>query len=323
MPIITLSVPETLENPVRLDTYVASVPDGIPRSRLKSGVQTILLNGKKSKLSKTVKVGDIIEITWEDPVPDNLVPQDIPLQILFENENVTVINKKQGMVTHPAAGNWCNTLVNALLFHWGKSLLVFDQKDVLVSGTSIRPGIVHRLDKDTSGIMITGRNREAETWLQKQFQTRRVRKEYIVIVKGRPKEPHGTIKTGLVRDLRNRKKFTWSDVDKGKFAHTIYSCICVFGPYSLMRIKIKTGRTHQIRVHMKYLGCPVLGDPVYGKKDDVFDTATLMLHSRRLGIRLPNDDAFTLFEAPVPLRFKKVLRKLHSMYKKQSWSYEL
>ncbi len=319
MPLLSLKVDVSLPGTMRLDAYISQAENGMSRSRLKTTATSILLNGSAAKLSKNVRAGDIIEITWENPKPENLEPEDIPLDIIFENDRVTVVNKKQGMVVHPAAGNWNGTLVNALLFHWGKNPQILDKSE---NSPLLRPGIVHRLDKDTSGILITAKDADALSWLQNQFQSRRVKKEYIAIVCGHPKEPHGSIKTGITRDSRNRKKFTTTDPDKGKFAHTIYKCIACYGPYSLMRVKLKTGRTHQIRVHMKYLGCPVMGDPIYGKKDAIFDSATLMLHSSRLGIRLPDSNDFSVFKAPVPRRFKKVLKTLHEKYEKQAWSYE-
>ena len=318
MPLLSITVADSIVVPVRLDAYIASIPNGMPRSRLKNSLTSLTLNGKPSKLSKNVKSGDKIEIIWEEAKPENLEGEDIPLEIVYEDENVCVVNKKQGMVVHPAAGNWSGTLVNALLFHNGVAPTAFSAEE---NSALLRPGIVHRLDKDTSGVIISAKNRDSLSWLQNQFQSRRVKKEYVAIVIGRPKEPHGSIKTGICRDTRNRKKFTTCDIDKGKFAHTIYRCVGVFGPYSLMKLKLKTGRTHQIRVHMKYLGCPILGDPIYGKKDAVFDSATLMLHAKTLGIRLPNSEEFSQFSAPIPRRFRKVLKKLHEMYEKQPWSY--
>ncbi len=297
----------------RLDIY-ASTFLKMSRSRLKHGVLSVVVNGKKSKLSVKVSGGENVEIQFEDPVPENILPQDIPLNILYEDENTAVINKKQGMVTHPAAGNWSGTLVNALLFHWGCDS-VFDAE--AVSKDPRRPGIVHRLDKDTSGVIITAKNKESEDWLQKQFQEKRVKKEYIAIVKGRPPEASGNIKTQIVRDPKNRKRFTTSsDPAVGKFAWTKYKCICSYGPYSLMRLRLKTGRTHQIRVHMRYIGCPILGDPVYARKDALFPDATLMLHARKLCIRLLGAKEMSSFEAPVPVRFKRILKVLHEKWEK-------
>ena len=304
-----------LESSQRLDTYVSKNLESFSRSRLKNGVEKILLNDKIAKLSAKVNNGDKIFIQWQDPIPEALLPENIPLEILYEDENVTVVNKKQGMVTHPACGNWSGTLVHALLYHWGMTESKLDEK-----AGNHRRGIVHRLDKDTSGIIICAKNFNSEEWLQNQFKDRRVKKEYIAIVKGVPKEKSGSVKINMIRDSKNRKKFTTTDdSSKGKFSHTGYRCIATYGNYSLMKLKLKTGRTHQIRVHMKYLGCPILGDPIYGTKDSLFDSATLMLHSKTLGIRLPQNEDFTTFDSTVPIRFKKVMHKLHKMYQKNVW----
>lgn len=306
--------------PIRLDSYAAS-EQGISRSRLKTGIQSITVNGKKSKLSTKLKGGENIHLSWEDPIPQDIEPQEIPLDIIFEDENVTVINKKQGMVVHPAAGNWDKTLVNALLFHWGRDSIknsVENTKTITKApSNTYRPGIVHRLDKDTSGCIITARNRDEEIWLQNQFKMRHVQKEYICIVLGHPPAKKGSIKTQILRDPHNRKRFTTgTDSQKGKFAHSLYRCIAIYGPYSLMRVKLKTGRTHQIRVHMEHIGCPIVGDPIYGKKDSVFSKATLMLHSRTLRIKLRPNTKIKTFKAPVPIRFKKTLKTLHEKYEK-------
>ena len=304
-----------LESSQRLDTYVSKNLESFSRSRLKNGVEKILLNDKIAKLSAKVNNGDKIYIQWQDPIPEALIPENITLEILYEDENVTVVNKKQGMVTHPACGNWSGTLVHALLYHWGMTESKLDEK-----AGNHRRGIVHRLDKDTSGIIICAKNFNSEEWLQNQFKDRRVKKEYIAIVKGVPKEKSGSVKINMIRDSKNRKKFTTTDdSSKGKFSHTVYRCIATYGNYSLMKLKLKTGRTHQIRVHMKYLGCPILGDPIYGAKDSLFDSATLMLHSKTLGIRLPQNEDFTTFDSTVPIRFKKVMQKLHKMYQKIVW----
>lgn len=289
----------------RLDVYAASF-EGISRSRLKNGVSSICVNGKTAKLSSKLTGEDEVEIMWDDPVPENIMPEDIQLDVIYENPDVLVINKKQGMVVHPAAGNWSGTLVNALLFRWGMNA---------INNGSYRPGIVHRLDKDTSGLIICGKNRESVEKLQKQFQSRHVYKEYIAIVKGIPPVKCGEIKTQIMRDPSERKRFiAKTGTSQGKFAWTKFQCVATYGPYSLMRLCLKTGRTHQIRVHMKYINCPILGDPVYGKKDSLFDTATLMLHSRKMAITLPGEDSFRIFEAPVPRRFKKVMRVLHEQF---------
>lgn len=306
---------ENLESPIRVDKYIALLQiENFSRSRLKSGMNAIIINGRNGKLSSKVNNSDVVHIEWKDPVPTGIIPENLPLSIMYEDENVTVINKKQGMVTHPGCGNWSGTLVNALFHHWGEQCTKNFSEDSL---EQLRPGIVHRLDKDTSGAIITAKNKNAELWLQKQFKDHRVKKEYIAIVHGHLPNLHGSIKTQIVRDPKNRKKFiATDDKSKGKFSHTVYRCVQVYGPYSLVRLRLKTGRTHQIRVHLKYLGCPILGDPIYGKKDALFDSATLMLHAKKLSIRLPFSEEFKEFESPTPIRFKKVMQKLQKDFKK-------
>lgn len=312
MPNITIVVPEDTAQ-IRVDKFLAGQEEILAacgcanRSHLQNIITNLTINGNQGKFSSKIKSGDKIEIQWQEQIPQDIQPQDLPLNIVYEDDDVTVVNKVQGMVTHPAAGNWTGTLVNALLFHWGRGAVE----------TSHRPGIVHRLDKDTSGLIITAKNITSETWLQEQFQQRRVKKEYIAIVVGRPPAASGNIKTQLIRDPKNRKRFkAVTDSTQGKFAHTVYRCIACYGPFSLMRLRLKTGRTHQIRVHMKHIGCPILGDPIYGSKNTVFPKASLMLHSSLLALRLPQREDFVTFKTTTPVRFKKILKVLHEKYKK-------
>jgi 23S rRNA pseudouridine1911/1915/1917 synthase len=319
MPVYTVKVPAEYNKAERLDKYIASLPDGMNRSKLKSGVTEILLNGKKSKLSQKINGGDVIDITWEDNIPDYIEPEDIPLDIIYEDENVTVVNKKQGMVTHPACGNWNGTLVNALLFHWGRESIkqIKDGNEQKILEFR-RPGIVHRLDKETSGIVITAKNRDTEEFLGEQFRNKKLRKEYILIVKGRPPEKAGDIRTQIIRDPKDRKRFkAVTDTNEGKYARTIYHCISSYGNYTLVRVRLKTGRTHQIRVHMKFLGCPIVGDSIYNKVDPIFPDATLMLHSKLLQIQLPGQENPKTFITKTPERFIELEKKLKKMYNKK------
>ena len=337
MPFFSEKVPADFEGSIRLDKFIASLPNGMNRSKLKSGVTEILINGKKVKLSAKVQASDQIDIQWEDNIPDDIEPENIQLDIIYEDENVTVVNKKQGMVTHPACGNWNGTLVNALLYHWGRKAV-----SQLKEGSASeilerrRPGIVHRLDKETSGIIITAKNRDSEEFLQKQFKEKSLQKEYILICTGRPPKRTGDIRTQIIRDPKNRHRFkAVDDTQQGKFARTIYHCIACYGNYSLMRVRIKTGRTHQIRVHMKFLGCPILGDSIYSKTDKNFPNATLMLHSVQLKIRLPQaqninqnnymqsgnyqnsfEDGLAIFRTKTPDRFIEIEKKLKKMFPK-------
>ncbi len=319
MSLYTVKVPPEYNKGERLDKYIASLPKGMNRSKLKSGVTEILINGKKSKLSQKVSAGDLIDISWEDNIPDNIEPQNIPLDIIYEDDNVTVVNKSQGMVTHPACGNWSGTLVNALLYHWGREAvkqIKEGSQDKIMEFR--RPGIVHRLDKETSGIIITAKNRDVEEFLGQQFRNKSLRKEYILIVKGRPPAYAGDIRTQIIRDPKDRKKFkAVTDTDQGKYARTLYHCISSYGNYTLVRVRLKTGRTHQIRVHMKYLGCPIVGDSIYNKVDPIFPDATLMLHSKLLEIRIPGEEKTRTFITKTPERFLKLEKKLKSMYNKK------
>lgn len=319
MPYFSVTVPEGFNETQRLDSYIASLPNGMNRSKLKSGVTEILVNGKKQKISYKVKAGDKIDIEWEENIPTDIEGEDIPLDIIYEDDDVCVVNKKQGMVTHPACGNWNGTLVNALLFHWGREKIPQIKEG---SASEIlarrRPGIVHRLDKDTSGIIITTKNRDAEEWLQAQFRHHKgIVKEYIAICFGRPRQRSGIIITQIVRDPKNRRRFkAVTETSEGKKAVTYYRCIACYGEYSLMRIRIATGRTHQIRVHMKYLNCPILGDEIYFKPEKLFPKATLMLHARMLKIKLPGKTELSTFKSRTPERFLKVLSSLHKSFKK-------
>lgn len=319
MPYFNVTVPESVTESERLDKYISSLKDGMNRSKLKSSATEILVNGKAVKLSTKVKAGDKIDIQWDENIPTDITPEDIPLHIIYEDENVTVINKEQGMVTHPAAGNWSGTLVNALLYHWKReSIAEIKDDDINKVLANRRPGIVHRLDKDTSGIIITAKNTFAEEWLSKQFLNKKLHKEYILITKGKPPASAGDIQTQIIRDPKDRKKYkALTGTQEGKFARTLYKVIAYYGNYSLIRVRLKTGRTHQIRVHMKYLGCPILGDPIYGKKDSLISDATLMLHSRQMDIRLPGKEDFTRFRAAVPLRFKKTIELLQKYFSKE------
>lgn len=318
MPFFDAKVPQDYALNERVDKYLASLEEGLNRSQLKSGITEILINEKKAKMSTKVKAGDSIFVQWEDNIPTDIIPQDIPLDIIYEDENVTVVNKRGDMVTHPAAGNWEGTLVNALLYHWGRSSVPNKTKGEIIEPR--RPGIVHRLDKDTSGVIITAKNRETEEFLGSQFKNHgELSKIYICICQGHPPVREGLIKTKLIRDTRDRKKFKVSDLDgEGKIAITKYKCIGCYGPYSLMKVKIYTGRTHQIRVHLKFIGCPILGDKIYSKgtKGTLFEGAAMMLHAFKLKIKLPGQDKKSVFTAKVPLRFKKVLKKLHSSFNK-------
>ena len=301
---IEISV-EALETPVRADRYIAEHTD-ISRSRLK-GDCTLFINGKESKLSKSVNNGDIISVEIaEAPAPDeNLIPQKMDLDIIYEDDNVIVINKAQGVVVHPAAGNFQGTLVNGLLDYVSGLEDEFEEE-------TVRPGIVHRLDKDTSGVIIIAKNPETHEFLSRQFRDKTTQKTYIAIIRGRLPKKHDTIHTYIVRDRQNRKKFTVPSGAKGKEAITEYQVEKELGNYTFCRLCPHTGRTHQLRVHMQHMNTPILGDPIYSRADSRFPDATLMLHAASLEIFIPGVETRMVFSAPVPARFTQILDALSS-----------
>jgi 23S rRNA pseudouridine1911/1915/1917 synthase len=300
MPGYSCTVEGDIGEGLRLDRYVAEELKLLTRSQLKTKLLGARINGRAVKLSRPVKPGDLLELSWAEPEPLNLIPEDIPLRILYEDDRVVVINKDQGMVVHPGAGNRTGTLANALLFRCR------NYTAGNIAG-NFRPGIVHRLDKDTSGVIIAAYDDSALAFLADQFKARTVKKTYAAIVQGNPKEPRGIIETCIVRDSRDRKRFTVS-TGRGKSALTRYRVIRSWGAYSLLLLRPRTGRTHQLRVHLRHLGHPILGDPVYGVPDRRFPGGTLMLHARALTIILPGHEAPSIFKAPLPKRFREIIR---------------
>jgi len=304
MPDLSHTIDEQLPQPVRLDRYVSETLRLLSRSQIKARSLTAKINGKEVKNSRLVKQGDLLELRWQDSPPVNIIPQDIPLDIIYEDDNCVVVNKAQGMVVHPGAGNRQDTLANALYFR----RLNRGGKASSAETDNVRPGIVHRLDKDTSGVIIAAYNEEAHAFLAGQFKARKVRKIYTAIVQGTPKEANGRIETFIARDPKDRKKFTVCA--KGRNAVTYYKVINSWRTHSLLLLRPRTGRTHQLRVHMRCIGCPILGDPIYGGADKLFPGASLMLHSKSLAIILPEETEERVFSSPIPQRFTAVIEKL-------------
>jgi 23S rRNA pseudouridine1911/1915/1917 synthase len=294
----------------RLDRYVAEDLKLLTRSQLKTKLLGARLNGKPVKLSRIVKPGDLLELAWADPEPLDLTPEDLPLDLLYEDDRVAVVNKAQGMVVHPGAGNRRGTLANALL-HRRLARSGLSAGSSVPAGGSVpgafRPGIVHRLDKDTSGVIIASYDDAALAFLADQFKARTVEKTYAAVVQGTPKEPRGIVEAPITRDSRDRKRFTVS-AGRGKSALTRYRVIRSWGAYSLLLLRPRTGRTHQLRVHLRHLGHPILGDSIYGLPDKRFPQGTLMLHAWKLAIVLPGQETPSIFKAPLPERFRKIIR---------------
>jgi 23S rRNA pseudouridine1911/1915/1917 synthase len=301
-----------LEQKTRLDAYVASHTTAIGRSTLSLPTTTILLNGKPEKKSKQVKEGDIISISYSQEFFEGLKAQDLPLSVLYEDKDILVLDKAQGMVVHPANGNYEGTVVNALLYRYGSSFTTSEEaqeeedEELLDLHTeTIRPGIVHRLDKDTSGVLVVARTRESHRNLSAQFKDHTTEKWYIAIAKGVFSKRQGKLVTNLARDKRDRKKFAVCPEGEGKTAETHYRVLKQYKNFALLRIQILTGRTHQIRVHMASLGHPLIGDVIYGKNDGT----TLMLHALNLKLDSPSSGERLSFCSPMPERFRSFIKK--------------
>ena len=286
----------------RIDSYIVDKNINLSRTAIKRLLDEgkILVNGKKQKPSYKPEVGDIITIEIMKPKEVELKPQDIPIDIIYEDKDIIVVNKPKGMVVHPANGNPDGTLVNAILAKCKDSLSGI--------GGEIRPGIVHRLDKDTSGLLIIAKNDQAHINMSKQIQDRKVIKKYIALVKGVIGENTATIDMPIARSTKDRKKMA---VDpKGKEAITHYKVLQRYDKCTLLEIKIDTGRTHQIRVHMSYIGHPVVGDMQYSNGKNEFGIEGQMLHSKYLEFDHPITGKRLKLEAPLPEYFEQVLKEL-------------
>lgn len=272
----------------------------------RSNMQKLLDEGRAVKGTKViksnykVKLGDEIVVTLPEPQPLDVQPENIPLDIIYEDEDVVVVNKARGMVVHPAAGNYSGTLVNALLYHC---------KNLSGINGVIRPGIVHRLDKDTSGIMICAKNDAAHVSLSEQIQSKSAQRTYLAVVRGNIKTDSGVIETQIARDKDDRKKMAVVK-EGGRNAVTEYEVVERFGKYTIVKCKLKTGRTHQIRVHMEYLGYPLVGDPKYSPMKTPFSINGQALHSLTLAFDHPRTGERMEFEAKLPEDLHKVVTRL-------------
>ena len=290
----------------RLDKALCTLDDTLTRAaavRLtESGYVT--LNGKTASKSDKVKIGDIVEITYPEPVSSEAVPQDIPLDIIYEDDDLLVVNKPKGMVVHPAAGNPDGTLVNALLYHCGDSLSGI--------GGVVRPGIVHRIDKDTSGLLMVAKNDAAHLKLSEQIKEHSFTREYEAVIIGHLKEQKGSIDAPIGRSKNDRKKMAVTELNS-KNAVTRYEVLEEYPGFSYVRLRLETGRTHQIRVHMAYLGHPLAGDGVYGGRNaERIMEGGQCLHARKIGFKHPTTGKYMEFTSPLPEYFTKFLEKLRN-----------
>lgn len=285
----------------RLDKFLVSQLPEFSRSRLQSLIKTGCVDVDGVTVTKSghmVEKKAEIEVRIPPPKPTVLVPEDIPLEIIFENQDLIVVNKPAGMVVHPAAGHQSGTLVHAALAHTG---------EIEGVGGIQRPGVVHRLDKDTSGIILLAKNDAAHQWLQEEFRSRRVEKTYLTLVDGAPPTVRGRVEAAIGRDPVDRKRMAVVPPNKGRSAISEYSTITQYQQHTLLEVHPVTGRTHQIRLHMAFLGCPVTGDRLYGRRRPSLDIDRQFLHAARLKIRLPEESDYIEFEAPLPEDLSKVL----------------
>ncbi|MDX2128560.1 MAG: RluA family pseudouridine synthase [Chloroherpetonaceae bacterium] len=316
----------------RIDVFLTRQMENATRNKVQVAIDElrVLVNGKAVKSNYKVMPEDEIEVIFTRPPAPEMKPENIPINIVFEDDDIIVINKPPGMVVHPAFGNWTGTLANALLHYTmeksptGESELSESQED------PFRPGIIHRLDKDTSGLMVVAKNNESHFGIAKQFAARTTEKHYSAIAWGCPKDSQGFIQTNIGRSKRDRKKMAVYPIngEEGKIAQTKYEVAEMYTGFSLLRLRLLTGRTHQIRVHLEHIGHPILGDEVYGGKplrtiqisnSDAFlkNLFSLMprqaLHAEWLSFDHPKTKKRVVFEAPFPDDFNATIQKLKSI----------
>ena len=309
------TVPQ-LEGRIRLDQLMVRLLPGESRSQIQNWIRSgcLLVNGKEVKTGEVLKKGDRIELELPAVLPEIPYPEDLPIKILYRDEDLAVIEKPSGMVCHSGAGVRSGTLVNALLYHLGP----------LQSVDPMRPGIVHRLDKPTSGLLVVARNTRAHRELSQQFKSRKVTKIYLALVYGKPEPSVGTIDLPLGRDPVDRKRFSIR-ARRRRRAITHYSVAREAGPFSLLEVRIETGRTHQIRVHLAQKGYPIVGDTLYGGRRDTCIAPAirskmpgrLFLHAHRLEFHHPVTGAVMRFTSPMPQELEQFLAEIAGLSRPQ------
>jgi len=291
----------------RIDKYISNLMEGKSRSFIQGMIEkgVVLVNGNIKKSNYTVRTGDVICVTIPEPVEMSIKPEKISLEILYEDADLVVVNKKQGMVVHPASGVYSGTLVNALLDHC---------TDLSGINGVLRPGIVHRIDKDTSGILVVAKNDNAHNILAHQLKEHSMTRVYYALVEGIVKQDEGVVDAPLGR--HPLEKIKMAVVRDGRNAVTRYRVIKRYKAQTLVECVLETGRTHQIRVHMAHIGHPVVGDPVYGHKKQRFKLEGQLLHAKKLGFIHPSTNEYVEFKSPLPDYFVKVLTILENELKK-------
>ena len=291
------------EGGARLDKWLSDQLDGLSRAYIQKLIDdgAVLLNGKPGKASSRLNASDRIELEIPESITPDIAPEDIPLDIVYEDDDVIVVNKPKGMVVHPAAGHYTGTLVNALMYHCGSSLSG-------INGIS-RPGIVHRIDKDTTGLIIACKNDRAHMRISEQLKAHTITRRYRAIVNGILKDDEGTITGNIARHKTDRKRMAVT-AEGGREAVTHYRVLERFRKHTYVECRLETGRTHQIRVHMAHIGHPLLGDTVYGSSRDEGKLNGQCLHAMVLGFVHPTTGEYLEFCAPLPEYFEQLLEQL-------------
>ena len=288
----------------RLDKFLVECLPEFSRSRIQGLIADgfVEINGHVAKKAgQPLDASSTLTVRVPPAIPTDLIAEEIPLDIVFENDELLVVNKPAGMVVHPAAGHANGTLVNAVLGH---------EPDIEGVGGEERPGVVHRLDKETSGLIVVAKNERAHRWLQDQFRLRTVDKSYLALVDGKPPTPSGRVEAHVGRDPKNRKRMAIVSASKGREAISEYKTLENFRNHTLLEFHPLTGRTHQIRLHCAFLKCPIVGDEVYGKKESSIQIGRHFLHAYHLKIILPGETHPRLFEASLPLELQQILDQL-------------
>ncbi len=289
----------------RIDKYVTEAwEEEISRSQVQQWIEAghVTVNGRTVKANYKLSTGDSISVTVPEPETSELTPENIPLNIAYEDADVIVVNKPRGMVVHPAAGHPSGTLVNALMYHC---------KDLSGINGEIRPGIVHRIDKDTSGLIMAAKNDASHNSLAAQLKAHSVTRRYLAVVQGNVAHDQGTVDAPIGRDPHDRKLYTVTEKNS-KTAITHFTVLERFGDCTLLQLQLETGRTHQIRVHMKFIGHPLVGDPVYGRSKGIFMEGGQALHAAILGFVHPSTEEYLEFSAPLPEDMEELLARLRS-----------
>jgi len=288
----------------RLDVVIVEHLADLSRSQVQKLIRSGLVSVDRQVVKKTgyhLDGGEDLHVSIPEPTPTDLQPEAVPINVIYEDQDLLVIDKEPGVVVHPSVGHETGTLVQAVLAH---------APDIRGIGDEGRPGVVHRLDKDTSGLILFAKHNEALQWLQQQFQGRQVKKVYFVITDSKPPTPSGKIDAPIGRDSKHRQKMAVTSISRGREAVTTYHTHERFHEHSFLEVRPETGRTHQIRVHLSFIECPIVGDRVYGRRKPTLPVKRQLLHAGQLTIRLLGNEQPTTLKTPLPEDFELILNSL-------------